>query len=600
MKRRVAIVALVGWGLTLILLAVGGWHFADELRARGWLSRTIVIGVVVSVPILARVLRRRDDEHPVVPWVPFLLTFVAAGWLMTWWSLPEERAHVAQYLPLGVLAWLATGGRAGWALLISVAFGVGDELCQGLLPDRRFDPWDVAADAVASGAGILLASGGRAAWGAVALLCAARLIFPVVHEGHLGINFVPNVGNPDPDAPYEGAHVLLVTVDALRADKVPPTGGTGVPLPAFERLGRESIVFDDAYANSIWTTPSMVSLLSGFWPATHGVHARGQELGPRVVTPVEYLRGAGYRTFGYAGDDSETYRHLGFEAEIDRDADPADVVAAHLGAGPDAAPTLLWLHLRDVHAPYDATPERLAELGLPDRLPDSPLLERARTSYTVPRADFPGRHDWLAEPIAALYAAEVVDADATLGRILDRLDAEGLADRTILVVTADHGEELLERDGIGHASTTLDSVPHPELVRIPMYLRFPDGRGAGRRIAGARFEQVDVLPALMPFLGFDVSFMARPWDGRWWWYYPLSDPHAGPPEPRDLLVSSTPCGWQCPPERRSERVHALVSDDGWTWCREDSGTCPPGALADALALARSRRDGHGTPVRSPR
>ena len=243
-----------------------------------------------------------------------------------------------------------------------------------------------------------------------------------------------------------------------------------------------------------------------------------------------------------------------------------------------------------MHAPYDATPERLTALGLPAELPASPILDRARVHFTVPRADFPGRHGWLIEPIRALYAAEVADADASLGRFLDAVPAGA-----IVAVTADHGEELLEHHGIGHASTTLDSVPQPELVAIPLYLRLPDGRGAGRRVGG-RFEQVDLLPTLLALVGVasPEGLDGRDWSGV------LLDPIAPPLPDRDLLISSTPCGWQCPPERRSERVHALVSDGRWSWCRERSGGCDPGPLASLLADARTRRDGYGTPVRSPR
>jgi len=331
----------------------------------------------------------------------------------------------------------------------------------------------------------------------------------------------------------------------------------------------------------------MVSMFSGLWPAVHGVQERGQELAPAIDTPLEALAAAGWRTVGYAGEATETYRNLGFAEEIDRDAAPSAELVRQVAR---ARPTFLWLHLREVHAPYDATPERLADLGLLSQLPASPLLDRARSHFTVPRADFPGRHGWLREPVRALYAAEVADADAALGGILETLPADA-----ILVVTADHGEELLEHDGIGHASTTLDSVPQPELLAIPMLLRFPDGRGAGRRIGG-RFEQVDLLPTLLPLLGVAAPTGG---DGRDWSAVIL-DPAAAAPPPRDLLVSSSPCGWQCPADRRSERVHALVSDSEWSWCREVSGRCDAGALATTLADARTRRDRLGAPVASPR
>ncbi|MCP4869435.1 MAG: sulfatase-like hydrolase/transferase [Proteobacteria bacterium] len=618
MSQRAATGLLLLWIVLLGAMAFGARPVAEDLRAQGMLARAVAVGGLLGAVLCARFLRRDDDRHPVVPWIPMGLTFVAAGWLTTYWNLPEERVHVVQYLPLGVLAWRALGGKAALAFGLVAVVGAGDELLQGTVPDRTFDPWDVVANAIAGGAGVLLACGGSTSWAAVALLVAARLILPVLHVGHPGatadlvqyagsdpvavgtastvfpeaaVHYAgsdPGSGDPGSGAGgYGGHHLLLVTIDALRADRVPPGGRAGVPLPSFDRLAAEAISFDGATANSIWTTPSMVSFFSGLWPAVHGVQERGQELAPGIRTPVEALAEAGWHTVGYAGDATETYRNLGFAEELDRDADPVDELVRHLAR---AGPTFLWLHLRDIHAPYEASPEQLAALGLPDRLPDSPLLDRARTQLTVPRADFPGRHGWLREPIAALYDAEVADADAVLGRLLD-----ALPERTILVVSADHGEELLERDGIGHASTTLDSVPHPELVRIPMLVRLPDGRGAGRRIQG-RFEQVDLLATLLPLLDVEAPPDA---DGRDWSGI-LLDEAAPPPRSRDLLVSSTPCGWQCPEGRRSERVHTLISDPDWSWCREDSAPCEPGRLATALEEARDRRTRLGTPVPSPR
>jgi hypothetical protein len=190
----------------------------------------------------------------------------------------------------------------------------------------------------------------------------------------------------------------------------------------------------------------------------------------------------------------------------------------------------------------------------------------------------------------------VADADASLARVLD---AAGRDDRpTIVVLTADHGEELLEADGIGHASTTLDSVPRPELQRIPLLVRLPDGRGAGRLQPGA-IRQQDVLPTLLglvgvrtPELSDDPALVGVDLSQR------LLD--SAPLAPGPAWFVTSPCGWQCPPERRVERV-AAVPGEPWTWCRwslPDEPTCPEplhGWLDAADALARELR----TPTPSP-
>jgi len=143
-----------------------------------------------------------------------------------------------------------------------------------------------------------------------------------------------------------------------------------------------------------------------------------------------------------------------------------------------------------------------------------------------------------------------------------------------VILTSDHGEELLEHDGIGHASTTLNSAPQPELVHIPYYFRLPGGARGGAVLPG-RFEQVDLMPTLfglvglplgpvLPGLTFDGTARADEILGG------LSSPSVpgGP-----TVVTSTPCGWQCPEERRGARVHAWVSGTDWVWCRPPQVPC---------------------------
>lgn len=605
---------VAGWTAGLMAGAATLRPVAEALRARGLLLPLVVLALVLSAALAFRLLRREGGDAEVVPWVPLLLVLPAGAWLSTAWALPEERIHLAAYAPLGILAWRAVERRLVPALLLCWTIGAADEALQGFLPGRTFDPRDVAANAVAATAGLALARGGRGSWTAPALLVAARLLAPfwglggsgMPGEGPLVLPDGRSVFHADPprprepvapavDAPFAFAPVLLVTIDALRADHVPPWGRARIPTPAFDRLAKESLTWEQVHAESTWTSPAIVSLLTGLAPAVHGVAGRGLEIAPSIETPLDRLSAAGWTTAGFAGDRTENYRDLGFGQELDREADLVPQAIRLLSAD---VPAFVWVHLRQIHAPYDATPERLAGLGLPSRLPQAPILDRARGSATVPRADYPGRHGWLREPIRALYAAELADADAELGRLLGALDESGLAGRVVLAVAADHGEELLDHDGIGHASTTLDAAPQPELVEIPLYLRLPDGRSAGRVAAGT-FRQTDFMPTLLPLLGLSAPAPAGGvlLDGRDLSAQVLSEAVQASPVP--TLVTGAPCGWQCPPERRDERVHARISGHDWQWCRPPAALCT-GALAGDLESAERRRRALRTPVPSPR
>ena len=594
---------------------------AETLRGAGWLTTFVAIAfVAVAAFVGERLARGTDGETVPVPLL--VLTALFAGLLFMSWDLPEERFHLALFPLLGWLGWRAVGPhehRSLVAVVLLILVGAADEGIQGLNPERQFDWMDVLANGVGGAIVPLLMLGGRAAWSAPAILAITLLLFDPL-QAAIGVHppsptdespddtdpawLVPTFPPEEPataepqrpaaSAAYSGHDVLLISIDALRADHVPPYGRAPVATPVLDRLAAESVAVRTMYSPSTWTTPAMVSIFTALHPAAHGVGSRGLEMAPGPVLPLETLAAAGWTIRGHAGDDEETYRNLGIPP---KEGELADWLAVE-------GPLFAWVHLRDVHAPYDATPERLVELGLEVDIPSSPILDRARTHYRVERDRFPGRHGWLKPAIRALYAAEVADADASLGRVLDTLEASGRADRTIVVLTADHGEELLENDGIGHSSTTLDSVPRPELVEVPLLVRFPDGLGAGaRRPHDMRHE--DLLPSLLPLLGVSHTRLApdAPLHGQ-----DRSGVLLGAAaDPVPTWFVGSPCGWQCPGDRRHERVAALRDADGlWTWCRfsatdpQWNRSCEHARLGQYLFGARTLATQLHTPVASPR
>ncbi len=571
--RRRDFALLVAWVVALYSSLAAVRPVAEALRERGVLTAVVALISLLVFGATLLLLRDRPGDRPAVPLPAVLLTALAAAWLSQHWALPEERIHLAQYGPVGVLAWRALGGRTLAALVLALGLGFVDEGIQGALPSRTFDVLDVFANGVAASAGVLLVRGGRSAWAAPVLLVAARLVLGAAGPSLPAVSAPTSAVIPpsSPAATFPEASVLLITIDALRADRVPPWGRAQVPTPQLDRLAAGSLALEQAVANALWTTPSMVTLLTGLNPARHGVAGRGLELHPEVRTPLETLVDAGWATHGFAGEGSETYRNLGFQSE--------------LGAAPDFAAlfakrAFVWMHLRDVHAPYDASPERLAELGLSLPIPSSPILDRARSHPTVPRADFPGDHGWLRPAIEALYDAEVATADAALGRVLTQIPED-----VLVILSSDHGEELLERGGIGHASTTLDSHPQPELLEIPLLIRFPDRRRAGETQPG-RMEQQDVMPTVMSLLGVPTE---GPVDGR-----DLARVlgSGGEIPPRPALIHSSACGWQC--SDQLPLVHGWWAEE-LSRCAGPPATCPPPLRA---ALERAAAQQVGT-VRSP-
>ena len=610
-RDRLAFACAVG----LVWAAIGPARLAASALRDVHMLGTFVGVAFAGVAVLFGLGIARMSEKP--PWRLFLATAVAGLFLFTRWTLPEERFHLVLYPALGWLAWRAAGGdgsRRGLVALVLVTLaGLGDELLQGLHVDRQFDWMDVLANMVGGSVVPLTLMGGRIAWAAPALLALTAIFFhplqTLLGKASPAAVLLPAASVPtfpaapslerdlaevpvNPEALYSGHNLVIITIDALRADHVPPMGGAPVATPTLDAFAASSRALTQGWAASSWTSPSMVSMFSALHPAVHGINVRGLNIAPGATLPLETLARAGWKVLGHAGDPTENYRHLGIPDELNRD----DEAAGLRSALATDSPVFAWVHLRDVHAPYDADRAKLDSLGLSEALPDAPILQRARTHYTVPRASFPGRHTWLKPAIRALYAAEVADADASLARVLLAIKESGEGDRTIVILTADHGEELLEGDGIGHASTTLDSVPRDVLQRIPMLVRLPDGRGAGTSNSSI-LRQQDLLPSLLPLLGVNHPPLSR--DPQ---LHGVDRSGAVVGEevlpPVDNWFVTSPCGWQCPPERRAERVAALLLDGVWSWCRFDVSAAPSCAptFTDRIGSARELASALRTPV----
>lgn len=287
-------------------------------------------------------------------------------------------------------------------------------------------------------------------------------------------------------------NVVILTVESLRADAI-----SDRTTPQLLAAAASGVRFAGHRAISAWTVPNVIALLSGLSPFAQGVHARGQTVDPALDLPLERLTAAGWTVAGlqaFMGID--VYRHLGLS--VDPGTEPKGWLARQADA---PRPFLLWYHYTDTHLPYapKAAGARERALAL---AADEAARSRAAQAAALPAI----RHGSVAfepsdiRPIRALYDANVQEFDSWFGDFWRFFRQSGLARNTILVVTADHGEELLERGHVGHASTTLDGHLHDEVLRIPLFLWLPGGRGAGRSVA-VPTDHLDVLPTLLARIG---------------------------------------------------------------------------------------------------
>ncbi|MCK6448185.1 MAG: sulfatase-like hydrolase/transferase [Planctomycetes bacterium] len=358
----------------------------------------------------------------------------------------------------------------------------------------------------------------------------------------LAASFVATCGER---AEPERWNVLLVTIDTLRADHV---GAYGYPLattPNLDRLAAESIRFAHASTPRAKTTPALCSLFTGLYPHEHGVRDLVAPLGKSVPVLQEALRRAGWRTGAVIGNwvlaEGRSGLERGFDAWIERLPEPlgvppddvpqrtakslTDAGLALLGLGPadpadgareplanaEGDPWFLWLHYMDPHGTYAPPDEHRVFTSPPEPIgPPAPdgRFKRRIAEYNVPReaVDATGTID--AAAVRDLYDGEVRYLDHELGRLFDALRERGALERTLVIVTADHGESLGEHEyWFEHGLYAYESTAH-----VPLLVRLPDAWPARPSAAVRRtpVSLVDLAPTLCELLSLPPLAAADP------------------------------------------------------------------------------------------
>jgi len=318
----------------------------------------------------------------------------------------------------------------------------------------------------------------------------------------------------------ERPHLFLVCVDALRSDcfrdDAPVWRDLGRPdTPFLDELRRQSHVWNDAFASSSWTKPSVPSMITSLHPSEHGVleverdaldGASAAALPDEVPTLAEILQEAGYRTVGLA-HNAQLDPSLGFERGYDHYACDAgtsrEIVDRLLALAPwNDSPAFVHLHVIDPHWPFPPAVRDRADRHRAGRF----AFHRMRAGeWKQLKDDLRDRRVvLLAEEIRFLrlvYRFAVEEVDRTLGLLLGTLRDRGILERSVVVFTADHGEELLDRGLVGHGQSLFD-----ELIRVPLWVRVgsqvpssPPPRGHDELAS-----HVDLLPTLVGAAGLPV------------------------------------------------------------------------------------------------
>jgi arylsulfatase A-like enzyme len=300
----------------------------------------------------------------------------------------------------------------------------------------------------------------------------------------------------------ERRNLILLTIDAWRPDFVDEHAGVAL-TPSLAALASRTARFEHVYANGPWTTPAMVSVFTGESPARHGVHFEWSSPRPDGEALAARLARAGWAVPNLCYlNRLDNYRHLGYDAadapDYPHSPDDDLVIPAIREHRERREPFFLWFHYKFVHLPYWPRAGYRARLGVVDEEIPERLRASVCTGFVVPRDRF--HLEPVDRPLVRrLYAAGVAQMNDWLARVIETLAERGLDERTTLVVTSDHGEELLDHGHVGHASTAHHATLHEEVLRVPLLV--VDARVRGPRRISARVQGRDLYPTLCALAG---------------------------------------------------------------------------------------------------
>lgn len=308
-------------------------------------------------------------------------------------------------------------------------------------------------------------------------------------------------------------NVILVSIDTLRADHLSTYGYDRNTSPNMDALARESAVFLNTYASSPWTLPSHVSMMTSLSGLNHQVYFREDKMDPDLITLADLLKRKDYfcsaitggafvsPIFGFSkGFDSYEIRGADF-----RDKDQAEQCFEGVSrwlednAGKNF---FLFVHTYQTHSPY-RSPDSYNTMFLgknPKRLSFDVLTDLKNGFFTnLEEAD--------RENIVGLYDGEIRYTDEKLIKpLVEKIKQIGIYERTLLIITSDHGEQFYDHGSWNHGNFLYDDT-----LKVPLIVKFPHSKYRGRN-SSTIVRVIDILPTILEELGID--FNEKSFDGQ--------------------------------------------------------------------------------------
>lgn len=340
------------------------------------------------------------------------------------------------------------------------------------------------------------------------------------------LNYFPNFeSNADLD---EYPNIILISIDSLRADHLSLYGYSLNTSPNLDEFAKDAVVFDNSIGTAPGSLASVPAILSGKYSTHHNVTLLNQELSSKLTTLPKILKAKGYNTAGFVsvvyikakygfGQDFITYKDRidffewahtreefglrqtleafipGYSSLMKQDADKAAPelnkdVFRWLDKNKDN-PFFMYIHYYDPHAPFNLGKEFRTTNDTRDYFELEEYYKNQKRYEYVPKD--------VIDAVINLYDAEIMYVDQYIGKLLNKLYELDIKNNTMIIITADHGEEFYDH-GYFFKSSTL----YQEIIHIPLIIYYPKEFNP-RRIEET-VSHVDILPTILDVLGIEV------------------------------------------------------------------------------------------------
>ena len=305
-------------------------------------------------------------------------------------------------------------------------------------------------------------------------------------------------------------NIVLITIDALRADHLSCYGYERETSPNIDKIAEKGIIFKNSIAPSSWTAPSMVSLFTSLYPINHGViHGifyvhnktiyKQEVFSSDLVTLAEILQAHGYTTFGVASN-----RHLSEKFGFAKGFNYFECLHWHSAQSVNKVvhswekqirksdKFFLWIHYLDPHHPYKARNPWIEQYTPKAFTRKLSLTSKSSSALTKLIPTFEKDPQALSNLIA-LYDSEINYVDSYLGKLIQKFRMDK---NTLIIITADHGEGFLDHSQLGHGNNL-----YYETTNIPLIIKLP--YSSKKETVNKQVNLVDIMPTILHTLNID-------------------------------------------------------------------------------------------------